>query len=451
MRRLGLGVLLSVAALGCAGSRASSAAGSDAARPSPSQDDSPVAGPGTAFYRRIGRLASGDPLPFVGTVAFAGGAGDTVLSILALSLENRSLRFEREPNGYTARYRVEIAIRPQSGAPLQLARDEVVRVATLQETTRADESILFQQNLKLLPGMQHVVVTLRDVASGVEGRAEGDYDAPRFGAETTSAPIITYQAKGRGERGDPLQLVLNPRGAIGFGGDTMLAYIEGYGFAGPHTVPFEVRGERDTLVYRDSLRFRGGRPVESQVVRLVPDSLALGELNLVVGSGAAARRVTALVSFTPAWLVTSYDQLLSLLRYYGPNPFLDSLRKADPADRGRLWREFWRASDPNTRTPENEQLDEYFARVASANAQIKDEGIPGWRTDRGEVFIVLGAPDDATENGQGSGRVIRWQYQTYRLTLFFVDESGFGRFRLTQQSRAEFDRLVARLRRGGRR
>jgi GWxTD domain-containing protein len=294
------------------------------------------------------------------------------------------------------------------------------------------------------------LVNLRDVNAGVESRAEGDYDVPKFGPGTTSEPVLAYQAQGRGKPADPLQLVINPRGVIGFGGDTLLAYVEGYAFPRPETVPFEVRDGQDSLVYRDSLRFRGGRPIESQVIRIAPDSLVLGEMRLIVGTGPAARRATALVSFTPQWLVTSYDQMLSLLRYFGPNVLLDSLRRAAPADRPRLWREFRKSSDPDPKTPQNELLDEYFTRLSTANAQIRDEGIPGWRTDRGEVFIVLGSPDEATEQAPNvSARIIRWIYYRYRLTLFFIDESSFGRYRLMPKSRADFERTVAQLRKGG--
>jgi GWxTD domain-containing protein len=445
MRRLALGMLVAGAVVGCAGGTSRESGGHSTPAPA---EDAPGGGQIAASYRRIGRLASAEPLPFIGTVTFAGGTGDTALAILALSLSNKALTFEREPTGYTARYRVDISLAPEHGTPLTVAREEVVRVSTLQETTRTDESILFQQNFKVLPGRQHVIVSLRDMASGVEGRAEADYQAPSFPAGTTSEPILAYQAKGRGERSDPLQLVVNPRGTIGLSGDTLLVYVEGYALSGAQAVPFEVRTQSDTVIYRDSLRFRGGRPVESQVLRLTPDSLSLGEIRLVLGKGAAERQVSALVSFTPAWLVTDYDQMLNVLRYFGPNVYLDSLRKAAPADRPRLWRAFYRSTDPNPKTPQNEQLDEYFARVAAANAQIKDEGIPGWRTDRGEVFIVLGPPDEASEAGQMSSRLIRWYYQNYRLTLFFADESGFGRYRLVPQSRADFDRVVARLRRG---
>ncbi|HEY9014099.1 MAG TPA: hypothetical protein VIM84_03430, partial [Gemmatimonadales bacterium] len=50
----------------------------------------------SSYYQRLGRLAAGDPLPFVGTVAFAAGPVDSVISILGLSLENRALSFQRD-------------------------------------------------------------------------------------------------------------------------------------------------------------------------------------------------------------------------------------------------------------------------------------------------------------------------------------------------------------------
>jgi GWxTD domain-containing protein len=447
MRRLALALVVVAVASGCGGGGAGR--GHGPRTPAPVPDDVPDPASTTAIYRGVGRLAAADPLPFVGTLAFAAGGGDTALALLGLSLANRALNFQRQPIGYMARYRVDITLSPETGAPLQVGREETVRVATQPETGRADESVLFQQHFKLLPGKYHAVVNVRDVNSGVESRAEGDYVAPTFGAGTTSEPILAYQAQGRGKPSDPLQLVLNPRGVIGFGGDTLLAYVEGYTFPRAQTVAFEVRDAHDSLVYRDSLHFRGGRAIESQVIRVAPDSLVLGEMRLVVGPGPAARRATAIVSLTPQWLVTSYDQMLSLLRYFPPNRYLDSLRHAAPADRNRLWREFWKSSDADPKTPQNETLDEYFARLAAANAQIKDEGVPGWRTDRGEVFVTLGAPDEATESAPNvSARIIRWTYLRYRLTLFFVDEAGFNRYRLTSQSRAEFERLLARLRRG---
>jgi GWxTD domain-containing protein len=154
----------------------------------------------------------------------------------------------------------------------------------------------------------------------------------------------------------------------------------------------------------------------------------------------------ALVSFSSSWVVTNFDDMLNLLRYFPPSPALDSLRKASAAERGRLWKAFWKASDPNPATGNNEALDQYVRRVAQANLRFRDEGIPGWRTDRGEVFVRLGEPDEVFDaSPQSQGRLIRWGYTQFQLALYFLDESGFGRFRLTPSSRSEMERIVAQL------
>ena len=399
------------------------------------------------FYQRLGRLSAGDPMPFVGTVAFAAGPADSVIAVIGLSLENRAFAFQREGNSFVARYRVSLSFKREGAPPVDLAREELVRVATFQETQRADESVLFQQVLRILPGTYKVTATVRDASSSSESSATADYTAPKFGKASYSAPILTYQATGRGSRADPVSLVLNPRGAVGYGSDTLLAYVEGYEFAEATKIPFEVLDEQEHSIYSDSLRFRGGREVESQVVRLAPDSVSLGELKIVVGSN-PERSASALVSFTQAWVVTNFEEMLDLLRYFGHDEQIAAMRKAPAGERARLWRDFYEATDPNTATPENEALNQYFSRVHAANQRFKDEGIPGWRTDRGEVFITLGPPDESVESTPGtSSRIIRWTYLTQRLEIYFQDETGFGRLRLTPGSRAEYERILSRVRR----
>ena len=401
-----------------------------------------------AYYRRLGRLAAGQPLPFIGSIAFAGGTADSSLAVVGISLENRSLGFQKEGDGFVARYRVEMTL-GGGRTPLSVARDELVRVATFQETQRSDESVLFQQTFSVLPGKYKLAVVLRDPATGSSQRAEADVEAPRFVRGSTTAPILAYQVRGRSELGDTLSVVLNPRGSVAYGGDSLLAYVEGYGFTSPTRVPIEITTETDSVVYSDALTFRGGKPVESQVLKLRPDSLALGALTISVGKGDSARQSVALVSFSAAWVVTNYDQMLELLRYFGNDRMLDSIRDASPSERAALWRTLWKTTDPDPTTSENEAINAYFSRLAIANQRFRDEGIAGWRTDRGEVFISIGEPDETFEStpGQVGGRVLRWNYINLRLAVFFQDESGFGRYRLTPGSRAEFERVLTRLRR----
>ena len=421
-----------------------------------------------ALYQRMGRLAASGPMPFVGSLAFVAGQGDSTIARVGLSFENHAFAFSREGRAYATRIRVEYGFTPVSaaagvrvtpgaethptGAPVQAVRDEVIRVESFRETQRGDESVIVEQGFLLAPGSYQLAVTVRDPGSNAFSRAEQTIEVPAFRAGSTTPPILVYQARPRQRLADTLTLVLNPRGTVANGGgDSLLMYVEGYQFSGPRDIPVEVRDDRDSVIYQSAMHFQGGQPLEAHVVRLASDAPPLGELRIGLGQGAEAKKVTALVSFSRNWVVTNYDNLLALLRFFPWAPDrLGALRNAKPAERPRLWREFWAASDPVPETAENEALDQYFTRIAIANERFKDEGGPGWRTDRGEVFVTLGEPDQMIETPPGTEqRIVQWVYSNYRAVINFTGQLGFSRLRMTPASRAEFSRARAQVMRQG--
>lgn len=68
--------------------------------------------------------------------------------------------------------------------------------------------------------------------------------------------------------------------------------------------------------------------------------------------------------------------------------------KALPSDESRqaFVDEFWRRRDPTLDSERNEYKEEFYRRRAYANNKFK-EGIPGWRTDRGRIYLIHGDPD----------------------------------------------------------
>lgn len=398
-------------------------------------------------YRRIGRLTGGAPTSFVADVAFLAGPGDSTVAVIGVSLENQNLGFQREGDYFVAKYRVQLAAQPSDGgSAVTLTRDQSVRVASFQETQRSEESVLFQEGLTLAPGSWKISVSVGEPTGGRSSRAEAQYAVPRFAPGSITPLYLAYQVRPRASRSTPISVILNARGTVAYGSDTALAFVEAYSLPGPRVVPVRLVTGRDSVVLTDSLRFAGGQEVESAVLRFSPDSFPLGELHLVSGLAPDTSVSAALVSFSSSWVVTNFEDMLSLLRYFPPSPALDSLRKAEPGERGLMWKAFWKATDPNPGTTNNEALDMYVRRVALANVRFRDEGIAGWRTDRGEVFIRLGEPDEIFDaSPQSEGRLIRWGYTQYQLAIYFLDETGFGRFRLTPSSRSELERVVALL------
>jgi GWxTD domain-containing protein len=116
-------------------------------------------------------------------------------------------------------------------------------------------------------------------------------------------------------------------------------------------------------------------------------------------------------------------------------------------DRGQFIETFWKKRDPNPRTEENEFKLEYYRRIALANKFFGTGGVPGWRTDRGRFYILLGPPKEIERDLTPSGSALTltqgpketWQYWDlpnpnlpYNLEFVFVDKYGTGNYVLEQ-------------------
>ncbi len=89
------------------------------------------------------------------------------------------------------------------------------------------------------------------------------------------------------------------------------------------------------------------------------------------------------------------------------------------SERVAFIRGFWERRDPDPRTPQNEARLAFWQRVAEANAQFTGSGKPGWKTDRGKIYILLGPADDVEKDEYydtgrrdlGARGMMRWIYR----------------------------------------
>ncbi len=129
-------------------------------------------------------------------------------------------------------------------------------------------------------------------------------------------------------------------------------------------------------------------------------------------------------------------------------------------EREQFVEQFWLRRDPTPDTVENEFKEEHYRRIAYANERFAS-GIPGWKTDRGRIYIKWGQPDEIEahpaggmyerppEEGGGSTSVYpfeKWRYRYLEgigtdIILEFVDVSGSGEYRMTMDP-SEKDALL---------
>jgi len=121
---------------------------------------------------------------------------------------------------------------------------------------------------------------------------------------------------------------------------------------------------------------------------------------------------------------------------------------------------FWQRRDPTPDTEENEFKEDHYARIAYANEHFP-AGIPGWKTDRGRMYIVFGKPDEIESHpsggsydrpmDEGGGETSTFPFEQWRyryiegigqeVIIEFVDTCMCGEYHMTMD-RSEKDALL---------
>lgn len=105
---------------------------------------------------------------------------------------------------------------------------------------------------------------------------------------------------------------------------------------------------------------------------------------------------------------------------------------------------FWSKRDTDPATPENEYRNLFYRRVSDADRSLTESTTPGWKTDRGKVYILLGPPDE-TDATRGPSSIqpdlILWTYRDppthlglgTNAIIQFVRDAG-GEYRMTNRA-----------------
>ena len=119
-------------------------------------------------------------------------------------------------------------------------------------------------------------------------------------------------------------------------------------------------------------------------------------------------------------------------------------------ERDQFIESFWQRRDPTPDTVENEFKEDHYARIAYANEHFA-AGIPGWKTDRGRIYIIFGKPDEIESHPsggsydrpmeEGGGQTSTYPFEDWRyryledvgqeIIIEFVDTCMCGEYHMT--------------------
>jgi len=130
--------------------------------------------------------------------------------------------------------------------------------------------------------------------------------------------------------------------------------------------------------------------------------------------------------------IKDLNKAIKQLVYIATEDEIEKIEETENRDeKVKEYLNFWKKKDPTPQTEDNPIFDEYYRRVFYANEKFSHY-IEGWKTDRGMVFIILGPPNNVDRHPFefNTKPYEVWEYYDLNRQFVFVDETGFGDYRL---------------------
>jgi GWxTD domain-containing protein len=205
--------------------------------------------------------------------------------------------------------------------------------------------------------------------------------------------------------------------------------------SGDLSVEYHLLNDEDDVISSRMLAVPSA-PWFADTLEVDAQNLANGTYRVVFSAKAGNTRVARGYPFKVMWqnlpdFIHDLDQAIRELKYIASDEEMERFASASPSQREQLFRQFWKKRDPTPSTPENERMNEYYRRIAYANAHFSSFR-DGWETDMGRVYVIFGAPTDVERHPFDIDKKPYevWYYYDINRKFLFVDEDGFGQYRL---------------------
>lgn len=364
-------------------------------------------------------------------------------------IPNDELFFLKTASGtYVARYEVAIILLDDNNFQVDWKSFEE-KITTPSYTETQDRYVYnnYHSAFEVEPDNYKVRLKVHDLETGQEDFKEIRVAARDFGAESISisdiliADSVTVAVDGSMQ---PHPLVNTPledeKPLFGY------FYVHTDDDIGePINVEISVRNAKRKKVFQDKRDFKRTDYRTPVLFAVGEKDLPYGEYQVKIKARSGKYKAELETSFhvgltglpvASANLETAIEQLT----YVAKGKEMKRIKDAPPERKRDEFIAFWKRRDPTPNSEKNELMEEYYRRVDYASKHFGNWR-NGWRSDRGMVYILLGAPDDVERNpytvnihNYVSGRPVKayevWHYYGVNRSFIFFDESGFGEYRL---------------------
>ena len=348
------------------------------------------------------------------------------------------LRFIKDGEIFSANYDVILTLsRPTQQILQERSWSVDVRLPEFTRTVSRNAASLSQKAVDIEPGEYQISVQVKDSDSKKAGRITRKLLVTDFSGDSLSLSDIMLVSRLTTE-GDKKRIVPNISGNVSSSGAGFFLFFEVYRTAPGDSVmlAWKIFNQEKEEV-SSALQTESAPSAKTQVFIKVEDlTLPVGTYLVTIEAVGSMKALTSRI-FTVRWAdlpvsITDVNKAIEQMKYIASPSEYDFIRSSENDDEKRKrFLEFWTKRDPDPDTRRNELMEEYYHRVEYSNKNF-GHYMEGWRTDRGMVYIRFGSPDNVERHpfDMNSKPYEVWYYYELERQFVFVDESGFGDYRL---------------------
>jgi GWxTD domain-containing protein len=384
---------------------------------------------------------------YLDAIAFAGAAtGEARLDVF-LQVGYEGLSFVKEDDLYHAAYEVTLTLTDSAGGIIgEKLWTEEVKGVTFERSISTSAYSLVQRSFPVPRGTYELTASVRDRESKGARSIRAKIAITDFSAFPFALSDLLLINRVT-EQGGRRSIVPNVSSNLAETPGAFSVYVEIYNrrpIDSVTVVSSIVKGSGEALIERDStLPVRAGK--DEKILTIPYGDLPIGDYRLVLRAYPAGAKTTtdsALLAMTNRAVHVRWQGMpesmkdlnvaIEQIRYIATSSEYDSLADATtPAEKQRLFLKFWKGRDPNPNTERNEKMEEYYARAAYADRHFSHY-VAGWKTDRGMIYMMFGPPNNVDRHpfDIDAKPYEVWSYFEISYSFAFLDETGFGDYRL---------------------
>lgn len=354
------------------------------------------------------------------------------------------LQFTIGENKFQAKFEVAAVILDEKGNQIDgKSIDETLEADNYDQTNSRQDYGISYLKFDLFPGKYSISLSVTDLETQQKKAIKDKFRLQDFNKETLMLSDLSFVRN----------IVIDSLGVKSFHPDVsdcikdltneLYIYFEIYNKAHPdenYSIAYSVKKAKGKPLFSHDYRRSKDSGRTMEFFQLPTAKLSQGAYQIDITVKGETGKAETNKLFFVRWAsmpssVTDINLAIQQLKYIANKKDLDKLKKAGSNEKLEKFMEFWKTYDPTPGTQTNEWMDEYYRRVqyCNENFSIFREG---WKTDMGMIYIIFGPPSDVERHpfDSDSKPYEIWYYHNINKYFVFMDESGFGEYRLLTRS-----------------